>query len=275
MSPVDTIVHRVYADFLMPSRLGQYQGLLQLALDRGYTITSVDQIWQMMGREHPFDTGRYLVLRHDVDTDPGTAGNMLEIERDLGVSGSYYFRLSTIDPTLMTAVQAAGGEASYHYEELATVSKRRRPRDRAAALRLIPEALDLFAANLERIRSQTGITARTVASHGDFVNRSVGVANWAILTDRGRRAQLGIDLETYDAGYLERFTGRYSDTQYPKYWVGDGPQAALDRGDPLVQILVHPRHWNVARRTNAIDDVTRAIEGLSYRLPGGPARWRD
>ena len=126
-SLVGKIMNRVFADFVMPSRLHEYRGLLQGALDAGYVITSIEQFWRSKAGPGPTPSNPFLILRHDVDTDPGTARKMFLIERDLSVVSSYYFRLSTIDARLMSEILDHGGEASYHYEELATVAKRRRP----------------------------------------------------------------------------------------------------------------------------------------------------
>src|SRR2546422_7720159 len=89
---------RCYGDFLMPSRLPAYRALLETALGAGYAIVSVDRLWALLGGAGLDPAGRYLVLRHDIDTGPATAAAMWRIERDLGVAGSYYFPLSTPDP---------------------------------------------------------------------------------------------------------------------------------------------------------------------------------
>ena len=90
------------------------------------------------------------------------------------MESSYFFRLSTLAPALMAEIAAGGGEASYHYEELSWVAKRRRLRSRSDALRALPEARDRFAENLQTLRMKTGLPMRVVASHGDFVNRRLG-----------------------------------------------------------------------------------------------------
>jgi hypothetical protein len=79
-----------------------------------------------------------LVHRHDIDSDLRTARKMFALEVKHGVQASYYFRLSTLDYGFMRDIEAAGGEASYHYEEVATYAKRHRlrpPRRCASASR--------------------------------------------------------------------------------------------------------------------------------------------
>jgi len=268
--------NRVYADFLMPSRLEAYARLLESALAAGYRLISTERFWRLIVDRAVDPNGRYLILRHDIDTDPRTAGAMWELERRLGIESSYYFRLSTLDIGLMQAIGEHGGDAGYHFEELATIAKRRRIRNPNAVASVFPEAQDLFHRNLERLRSQTGLPMRVAASHGDFVNRKLGVRNAAILADPAFRLAAGVDLEVNDEAFMVHVSSRHSDTEHPTYWIPDDPLSPIRRGDPVsaiqagnpvVYLLVHPRQWHVNRSFNARDDVLRVWEGLTYQLP--------
>ncbi len=212
------IWNRIYGDFLVPSSLDSYRSLLESALRAGYETITIEGFWQLVVNGSVDPMRRYLILRHDLDTDPRTGAQMWEIDRSLGVASSYYFRLSTMDYHLMAHIDEGGGEASYHFEELADVAKRYRIRDRESVLRRIPEAQELFIDNLETLRRRTGLSMRVVSSHGDFVNRSVGLPNWAILLDRRIRQMADIDLEVYDEAFLSRVSMGFSDTQYPRHW---------------------------------------------------------
>ena len=222
----------------------------------------------------PYRAGRYLILRHDIDTDPRTAAAMWDIERHLGIESSYFFRLSTTDLGLMRAISDGGGQASYHYEEVATIAKERRLRRVADVLDHLPEARDRFRENLDHLRAATGLAMRVVASHGDFVNRALGVANRAMFDDPAFRQSVGVDLEVYDEAFIRQITSRYSDTHHPRYWVSGAPEEGIARRDPVVQLLVHPRHWRVHRVVNAADDLRRVGQGLVYAFPGRSGRPR-
>ena len=268
---IEVVRNRLYADFLMPSRLSRYRDALRRWQDRGYAIESVEGFWQTVKGGPLEPSSRHLVLRHDVDTDPRTARSMWAIDEAVGVHASYYFRLSTVDVGLMRAIAAAGSEASYHYEELATIAKRHRLRRRADAVARIGEAQDLFRSNLERLRARTGLPMRAVASHGDFANRALGVPNWVILGDPAFRESVGVELEAYDDDFARHLTSRFSDTGYPRYWVHGDPSTAVDRDDPVVYVLVHPRHWYARRLVNLRDDAGRIAESVAWRLPGSTA----
>jgi hypothetical protein len=258
---------RIYGDFLMPSRLGTYRTLLETALRAGYSILSIEQFWALIGSGTVDPARRYLVLRNDVDTGPRTAEAMWRIEHSLGITGSYFFRLSTLDLALMNDIAAAGGEASYHYEELASVAKRRHLRSRSDVLEHLTEAQDLFRTNVDRLRAQSGQPIRVVASHGDFVNRKLGLTNWLILDDPAFRREAGIELETYDHAFMSHVTSRHADLTSPPYWTPADPAEAVTRNELVIYLLVHPRGWHVERALNARDDAVRIREGLLYALP--------
>ena len=135
-----TVRNRLYADFVMPSRLAAYRRLLEDALAAGYEVVSLGRFGELVGGATLDPASRYLILRHDVDTDPATAAEMWRIERDLSIRGSWFFRLSTMDGGLMRAIVDAGGEAGYHYEELAALAKRRHVRRPADGWALVPAA---------------------------------------------------------------------------------------------------------------------------------------
>ncbi len=276
-SLVTTVRHRIYADFLMPARLDEYRRLLEAFLRAGYAVVSIETFWDLLTSTEVDDARRYLILRHDIDTDPATGRRMWEIERDLGVQGSFFFRLSTFDVGLMQAIARSGSAASYHYEELATMAKRERMRSRDQVVAGVGDAQRAFRHNLAALRARTGLPMTVVASHGDFVNRRFGVPNWVMLDDPGFRKETGIELEAYDDAFMTHVTSRHADTLHPAYWVPASPVRALERADPVVYLLVHPRHWRTSRILNARDDMNRLAESAWFRVPrwGRPGRETD
>ncbi|MCG8449216.1 MAG: hypothetical protein MI725_06505, partial [Pirellulales bacterium] len=184
MSFVGVVAKRAYADFLMPSRLHEYRALLTEFLSNGYRTTTLRE-FARLAKAKAADAGqRLLVLRQDVDTDLATSRAMWQIERELGVNATRYFRLSTIDVPFMQDIEKEGGEASYHFEEIATFAKRHGLTSRRQVLERLPEVKNMFRDNITRLRAMTGLPMQTVASHGDFVNRKLDLCNWEITKDR-------------------------------------------------------------------------------------------
>lgn len=270
MLRLNAIWHRVYADFLMPPRLEAYRRLLETALAGDYGIHSVISFWRQLQAGRPSLSQRHLVLRHDIDSDVQTARAMWLVERDLGVSATYYFRLRTMDIPFMRDIEASGGEAGYHYEELATTAK-----ECGLGQKDLPRYLPLmrkqFRCNLQMLRERTGVPITTVASHGDFVNRRLGVRNTVLLEDVALRREMGVVLEAYDEAAGAAVTMRCSDCGWPRCWTPHAPEEGLRRGEPVVYLLTHPKHWRANARENAGLSVERLWEDMRYSVL---ARWR-
>lgn len=258
-------IHRLYSDFLLPNRTMEFRRLLERALALGYEVHSIASFWEKL-KTQGLVPGHYLVLRFDIDTDLRTTRALWQVTRDLGVRGSFYFRLSTLDVPLMRAIHESGSEASYHYEEIASYAKRHRLRSRAEVEAHMPAIRALFADNYRRIKAQTGLPMHTVASHGDWLNRRLGVVNLELLQDPALREALGIELEAYDIALHQHYTQRYSDGCYPNLWLDGDPVAALESRQPVIEILMHPRHWGANVPVNFKDNVQRLWEEFRYRV---------
>ncbi|HEX8926834.1 MAG TPA: hypothetical protein VF786_13635 [Terriglobales bacterium] len=258
-----TLWHRTYADFLMRDRLHVLERLLTAFLDAGYEFNSVLGFWQRARHDPPNTNGLQIVLRHDIDTDARTARRMWRLERSLGIASTYYFRLCTAEVPLMREIDASGCEASYHYEELASYAKQTGLR-RREVLEALPSIRALFRRNLLLLRQRTGLAMRTVASHGDFVNRKLGLNNTILLTDEALRRELDIHCDAYDADFLCHIAARASDAMSPVEWNFNNPYLLLQRRASPLLLLIHPRQWHADAWTNLRDDTGRLWEGLRY-----------
>ena len=259
---MNTLLQRVYADYLMPSRLGQYTRLLAEAAAHGFAQWPVRDFHRALRTPDALPE-RILVHRHDIDSDLRTARKLFAIEQRAGVRASYYFRLCTLDYGFMRAIEAAGGEASYHYEEAATFAKQHRIR-RADVLRAhFPAIREQFANHVETISSRLGKPLATVASHGDFANRRLQVINHELLDDALRR-RCGIACEAYDAALLRHTDIYISDRKPPQYYHPVSPFAALTRYRRIL-FLTHPVQWETNWVDNTRCNLRRLAEELAWR----------
>jgi len=263
---ITTVKNRIFEDFLMPSRLGEYEQMLKCALEHEYQTYSILQFWKITEGGKKLPPGNILILRHDIDTDVSTAEQMWNIENSLHVTSTYYFRLSTLDIQLMKRIEGAGSEASYHYEELAAICKRDRLRSLEEIQRRLHDIRELFSQNIKQLRERTGLPMRSVASHGDFMNRKLGVRNVLILQDTDFRKEVDIDVEAYDGSAMNLVESQYTDIPYPTFWKPSDPQSAFKNNVRVVYILVHPRHWRTAVIENLTDDIRRLYEQIRYSI---------
>jgi hypothetical protein len=255
------LFHRIYSDYLMPSRLGSYEALVDEARSRGYRQTTVRGFFDaVLADTLP---PRTLVHRHDIDSDLRTARKLFAIESKYGAHASYYFRLSTLDFGFMREIEAAGSEASYHYEEVADFAKRHRLRSAAAVRARFPDIRALFAANFERIEHRLGYKMRTVASHGDFANRRLHVINHELLRDRGLRARCGIDCEAYDEALLRHFDLYLADRPHPQYFHPMSPFSALGQYQRIC-FLTHPVQWETNWAETTRCNLRRLVQEASW-----------
>lgn len=212
-----------------------YDRLLDTGQTAGYDFLTVDDY---LRRSNPPE--QVIVIRHDVDRRPGNAAEMARVERDRGVSTTYYVREHLFDPEFVRTLQEYGHEVGYHYENLAEVDG-----DHAAATAQ-------FERNLERFRAHVDVS--TVSAHGSPLsphnNRSIW-ENGASLDGCDLRgdAALSIDHDPSDDADLRYFseTGRRWGTWVPGY----GRVATTDDVLTVVEeqlcdrlyFLVHPSRW--------------------------------
>jgi hypothetical protein len=258
-----SLLNRLYADYLMPSRLGEYEALLERAREAGYAQLSVRQFHrEFAAQENALP--KVLVHRHDIDSDVRTAKKMFALEARHGVNASYYFRLSTLDFGFMREIEAAGSEASYHYEEVADYAKRHRIRCPIEIRRRFPEIREQFIRNFSSITERLGMQMVTVASHGDFANRRLKVINHELLRDAELRRRCGIECESYDNALLNRFDMYISDREYPQYYVPLSPFEALGRYQ-CICFLTHPLQWETNWIETTRCNLRRLAEEIAWR----------
>lgn len=95
-----------------------------------------------------------VILRHDVDRNPRASVTMAGIESNLGICGSYFFRVKAgrMPSQEIRQVASLGHEIGYHYEDLSAAGGDAR------------RALESFQRNLDSLRVLAPV--RTACMHG-------------------------------------------------------------------------------------------------------------
>jgi len=255
-----TIYYRVASDYFAKDRMSEYIKLLKHAINNGYSLMTLKDYFLNLRQLPPY----VIIIRHDIDTDPVKARMFYEVEKSLGTVGSYYFRLATLDFNLMKEIELWGGEASYHFEEIATYAKENKIHN-VESLRENIEQIQLkFIKNYLNIKYSTKLPMLSVASHGDFVNRKLKMVNYELL-NQSIREQCEIIVEAYDS-CLKDTSISISDTLAPKYWRPFSPLDAVDNKEHVIYLLTHPRHWGANWIVNTKDNANRLYEGVRFRI---------
>ncbi len=250
------------------NRGAEYESLLRRALSAGYDVIGLEEYQSRIARGA---LGRpTLAIRHDVDIGNVAGDEMfLAIERRLGVSATYYFRLSTAHShaRFIESLHKAEFEVGYHFEEPATLAKRDRLQSRDAVFARRAEIATRFLENCAAIRASWAPTLHSASSHGDWVNRKLGFTNEELI-DKALLAEANLAFEAYDPALLDATDVYVSDVATPpSRWAGDYSLAAAitDHKDPIY-LLAHERQWHTAPVANSLANFHRAGEALRYRL---------
>jgi len=255
------VMKRIYNDYLMPGQWARYRSLLSEAKACDYRFVTHQDAEAALASGHP----RLFFLRNDVDSDVPIARTMFSIERELGVYSTYYFRRCTADYGLMREIRSFGSEVGYHYEELSDHVKALGIHSSEAALPHMERIRETFLCNLKAFEQALGGKVNTVAGHGDFANRRIGLNNTALMSERVR-SEGGIRLEAYDKVLCDHISFRTADHNYNKFWNSNDLMEAIKAHEPAILVLVHPRHWQAAPLSRLCMDAQRLAEGICYRL---------
>jgi len=141
--------------------LKTYKDLLLCLRRKGYVFVRVEDYFSgNIGGE------RYVILRHDVDRDSVNAMVMGEIEAELGIFSTYYFRILPVSfsEVVIKKLVLLGHEIGYHYEDLALSNGD------------YDKAISMFEDHLEVLRKYYDV--KTVCMHGSPMSRWNSLTMW-------------------------------------------------------------------------------------------------
>ncbi|NWH05778.1 hypothetical protein [Desulfobacter latus] len=224
----------------MDFTLDVYRQLILTLLAQGFAFQSFAGFMQ-----NP--ANRAIILRHDIDKLPANALKMAQLEHDLGVKGSYYFRVvpGVWNPGVMEKITALGHELGYHYEDM------------AIAKGDLSKAMAHFESQLAQFRNIYPVT--TICMHGSPLSRHDNRALWQTYDYR----DFGIIGEPY---FDVDFTKVFYITDTGRKWnhVGASIRDRVDSGFDIpvnstahlaelaaqgklpdqMMITVHPQRWH-------------------------------
>ena len=197
-----------------------YKSLITELHNRKYTFTSFGD-YISSSDDNPGN--KLILLRHDVDLLPQNSLQMARIEAELGVRGTYFFRIvpESFDVSVIEKIAKLGHEIGYHYEDVDLVrGDRSKVIGDSAPLTnnhqpltgLIDRAMESFLKNLETIRKIADI--KTICMHGSPMSPYDNRLLWTKYDyrDYGIIGEPYFDLDFSRVGY-------YTDTG--RRWDGD------------------------------------------------------
>jgi hypothetical protein len=182
---------------------------------RDFTLKTFKQLLQeLKGNDYTFQTFRdflkvpapkAIVLRHDVDARKLNSLRTARLEAELGITGTYNFRMvpQSFDPDVIRQIASLGHEIGYHYEDLAMAAKKGRgtnykrqgTRDKKQGKSkeewLYDAAIRSFESNLEKLRQVAPV--ETICMHGSPLSKYDNRKMW----DKYNYRDYGITGEPY------------------------------------------------------------------------------
>lgn len=115
--------------------LKSYRTLIQAFQQTGYQFQTFEEMMTA-----PVE-GKAVVMRHDVDELAWNALKMAQLEHELGIRATYFFRIvkQSNEPEVIEKIAELGHEIGYHYEDLALAEG-----DEDKAIKTFEENLDYF-----------------------------------------------------------------------------------------------------------------------------------
>lgn len=230
----------------MDFTINKYKELVSALKDAGYEFVTYAEYAE--GRR----ADKLIVMRHDVDKLVERARQLAEVENDMGVRASYYFREKFIDDDSdeIRYIESLGHEVGYHYEDFVMEKGD------------VDKAYAMFVRNIEKMRQVADV--KTITMHGSPMSRFDSKDMWRVYDYK----KLGLIGEPqFDVDWDEMFyltdTGRS--------WNG------VNRRDKVVDFksVWEAKGW-VYKTT---DDVIKAVREGSFpkqlMMTTHPQRWAD
>lgn len=190
------------------------------------------------------------LIRHDVDRKPKNALLMAELEKELGVQATYYFRdkRCSWNREIVKSIHSMGHEVGYHYECLSDANG-----DISSAHRIFENALGRF---------NNTVPIKTISMHGRPLSPHDSRDMWKVEGREKLLAKLGIlgevylDVDYRDVAYIND-TGRnwLSNKSNLRDKVESSISADFESGEEMLADLksgkfnkvvfqVHPERWS-------------------------------
>ena len=230
----------------MDFTIKKYKELISALKDAGYEFVTYAEYCEGLR------TDKFIVIRHDVDRSVERARRLAEVELEVGVKASYYFRDKFINENSddIRYIESLGHEVGYHYEDLVMEKGD------------VDKAYARFMRNIEKMRQVADV--RTITMHGAPTSRFDSKDMWRVYDYKklGLIGEPQIDVDWNEMFYL---------TDTGRSWNG------VSRRDKVVEfkLIWEAKGWIYEKA----DDVIRALKEGSFpnrvMMTTHPQRWAD
>ena len=242
--------------------------------------TYIDFLTSLKSQNYSFQTfqeflkcpaKKTIILRHDVDKLPENSFRFAQIQHELGIKGSYYFRIvsESFNPKIIEKIVKLGHEIGYHYEDVDLVNKSSKLTERD----IINHAIKLFDKHLQELRKFFPVN--TICMHGSPLSKYDNKLLWKYYNykDFGIIGEPYFDINFSRVLYLTD-TGRKWNGE--KVSIRDKVYKSNVLSSPVIKRGESTRYFHGFKKTH--DIISAAEKG---KLPNQimftfhPQRWTD
>lgn len=248
----------IYRELLVSLQKAGYRFLTFQEYCEGEGVRNKEEGVRNKEDERRIEDGRFVILRHDVDLRAPYSLRTAEIESQLNIRASYYFRVvkQSNQPTIIQSIAALGHEIGYHYEDMSICGGD------------VDKAIVHFRKYLAYFRSFYPVC--TICMHGAPTSQFDGKDLWKKYNyrDEGIIGEPYFDVDFSKLVYLTD-TGRCWDgykvsvrdkiPEHQDRWCREGlsfrhtediiaalsdSDSALSQKAPCLMITTHPQRWS-------------------------------
>lgn len=228
-----------------------YRKLLEALKEHGYVFITFEQYCQVSAEWLP---KRFVILRHDVDLRAKNSLATAQIEHELELQASYYFRVvpESNQPEVIREIAALGHEIGYHYEDMAIMHG-----DTEKALAHFQEQLAYF---------RQYYPVSTICMHGAPTSKYDGRELWKHYDYR----EYGVIGEPY---FDVDFSKVFYLTDTGRRW--DGYKVSVRDKIPQYQDQWTERGWVYRRSSQIIEAAEQSQLPACIMITTHPQRWTN
>lgn len=231
-----------------------YRQLLESLKNKGYLFFSVEEYCQQKA------DGKYVLLRHDVDVRIQHSLITAQLEAEMGIKASYYFRIkaATHQHDVIRKIASLGHEIGYHYTDLVDANGD------------YEKAITLFEKHIKLFRTITSVN--TIAMHGSPTSRFDNRDLWKKYNYR--------DFDIIGEPYFDiDFTQVHYLTDTGRMWDGNR-YSVRDKIVESEQLAANNQHSTTTTSTfHSTKEMVQAIEAgrfpVRVMITTHPQRWTD
>lgn len=224
-----------------------YTKFLKSFLEKEYSFLTFEQFVIQ-------SASRVVILRHDVDKLPLNSLQTAQIENQLGICSSYYFRIvkKSNKPDIINQIADLGHEIGYHYEDMALTRGN------------VEKAIISFTENLTYFRRFYPV--KTICMHGSPMSKYDNRDIWKKYDYReyGIIAEPYFDLDFSKVLYL---------TDTGRMWDGDKVSVRDKPSNKLEYNL--QSEYKFKSTSNIIDAINQNTLPNQIMINTHPQRWTD